>query len=126
MKVNDRQDLFAVIYFKTCANEEGGAWLSSRLQDGKILWVEGEAVGYYLANSQQIFEKGSFHCLRQIFVAPQYRNKGYGTIMLYDFLEGREHVVIEAPNEKLLGLLKKNDLVDVDGRSRQISYVTLM
>jgi predicted GNAT family N-acyltransferase len=66
-------------------------------------------------------------CLRQIYVAPQQRNKGYATIIGRDFLKSRDRVLIESPNDNMMCLLRKMGLVDEEGTSTgRVSFITCM
>jgi hypothetical protein len=47
--------------------------------------------------------------------------------MLKDILEGNDKVIIESPNEKMIGILKKLKLVDEEGTSTgRVSFITCM
>jgi hypothetical protein len=68
--VKDRQDLFILSYFKSCANKESELWLTPKPEHGKILWVRGKAVGFYVANNENLGNREKRPCLRQIYVTP--------------------------------------------------------
>ena len=73
----------------------------------KILWVNMRAVGYY----SELEFKG-IPILAQMYILQRYRRKGYGTLMVQDFLNShRGPVGIESPNEATLQLLEKMGLI---------------
>lgn len=92
----------------------------------KILWVDGEAVGYYTYTPKF---RGA-PCMHQIYVLPKHRRKGYGQLMTDDFMNSFDgEVSFEIPMSQeytnlleKIGLLKREDekLVST-GRIRFIS-----
>ena len=78
----------------------------------KILWIKGRPVGYYLEA-----EYRGKPTLSQIYILPEHRRKGYGTMMVEDFLKSHPEgkVKIESPNKDFLMLLTKMGLVEWEG-----------
>jgi|Deesub1362B_J571_1020462.scaffolds.fasta_scaffold00660_2 ribosomal protein S18 acetylase RimI-like enzyme len=75
----------------------------------RILWDNGEAIGYYMHNICH-----GYPILNQIYVRPQFRRKGYGTKLVIDSLQILKNyttIAIETPNENSLRLLEKLGLV---------------
>jgi len=78
-----------------------------------ILWVEGEAIGYYYAYK---LKSCGLPCLGQLYVRPEFRRRGYATRMVQHWLENNPgEVVVESPNAATLHILEKLGLVKRDG-----------
>jgi GNAT superfamily N-acetyltransferase len=78
----------------------------------RILWVKGEAVGFYTDNDY-FGKRGIGH----IFVRREYRRKGYATALIRGFLDkypGNDVYVLE-PNETMYKVLEKIGLVEKQG-----------
>jgi len=107
------------IFFLTPSNMD---WI-------KLLWVNGDAVGYYMSNLVHLKDAPDEPCLRQIYVRQSFRGMGNATKMILDFLNNNEgHVCIESPNEPILSILHKLDLLEkiANGKYRskgRISFV---
>lgn len=75
----------------------------------KILWVEGNAVGYYI---HSITPEG-IPSIHQIFVVADWRRKGYGRLMTEDFINNHKgELIFEAPiSEEYVRLMEKMGLI---------------
>jgi len=91
-----------------------------------ILWVEGEAVGYYYAYK---LKSCGLPCLGQVYVRPEFRRRGYATRMIQHWLENNPgKVVVESPNDISLRILEKLGLVKLEGEYYvslgRVSFIT--
>ena len=84
----------------------------------KILWINGEAVGYYLYNKRVKFKDGFHPTINQIFVRKEHRRKGYATEMIKDLLKQfpDQKIGIESPEPALIALLNKLGLTKEHSR----------
>lgn len=80
----------------------------------RILWVDGEAIGFYTDN-EYFGNRGIGH----IFVRREYRRKSFATKMIQDFLSKYpgETVYILSPNEMMYTVLEKMGLVEKKGHN---------
>ena len=95
-------------------------------EDSKILWKDGEAIGYQTANKYR-----RKPCLRQIYVRPEYRRQGHATTMVKEFLsKNKREIYIESPNQTSLKLLEKMGLITINEKgeikSDRITFITEM
>ena len=81
----------------------------------ELMWADGKVAGYY----NYSFDMG-IPILRQLYVAPEFRNKGYGATMIKSFIAKFSNKIcygIESPNPKTANLLRKIGLVNNEGKS---------
>jgi len=78
----------------------------------KILWKDGEAIGYY-TYTVDLWEYPTLHT---IGVRRKFRGRGFGTLLLKDFLSSfRGKVGIESPNETVCRILERLGEVEKRG-----------
>jgi len=115
VKVSSLRDRITLFVLWRLAKKEASEFRSidtvidNKLFHAKILWKQGEAIGYYTYTT----EKNRLPTLREIFVRKEYRRRGYATQMVQDFLDTfKGPVGIESPNKHSLELLQKIGLVE--------------
>jgi len=89
-----------------------------------VLWVEGEAVGYFFSYTLR-----GQPCLGQIYVSPRFRRRGYATYMIQEWLrQNSGHVIFESPNGITMCILEKLGLVKLEGEyyvsTGRVSFVS--
>jgi len=89
-----------------------------------LLWVDGEAVGYFFS-----YKLKGQPCLGQIYVRPEFRRRGYATYMLKEWLRRNSGpVIFESPNGIAMHILEKLGLVKLEGEyyvsTGRVSFVS--
>jgi hypothetical protein len=123
LPVRTKREKLALYVLNRKAKREERSFRTINPEDSKVLWKDGRAIGYHTVN-----EYDGLPCGRQIYVIPEERRRGYGTLMFIDFLDDHKKVAVESPNNKMLRLLEKLELVEIDseGIAHSLGRVTFV
>jgi len=107
ISVKSKKDKITSYVLASLAKIDEPSFRTPDPKDVQILWVNGEAIGYQSSNKHM-----GIPCLRQIYIRPEYRRKGYATRITEKFLdENPGEILIESPNNISLKMLEKLGLV---------------
>lgn len=110
LPVKSLRDAITLHVLNRRAKIDESSFRSVSPEDSKILWKDGEAIGYHTVNKYR-----GKSCLRQIYVRPGYRRQGHATAMVKEFRsKNKGEIYIESPNQASLKLLKKMGLISID------------
>lgn len=113
LKIRGEKDEIALELLNFMAKNERSEFRKVRDMLAKILWINGDAVGYYAYSPSFM----GAPCMHQIYVLPEHRKKGYGQLMTEDFVNNFEGIVsFEVPmSQEYTNLLEKMGLLKREG-----------